>query len=254
MPTREVHVHLAPSLVEPSQLRGADAVVIDVLRATTTIVHALAAGCVAVHPCVEIDEAKSFAETLPKRKTILAGERGGKPIKGFDLGNSPREFTAKKCKGKILVFTTTNGTQAIARALEAERLLLAGFVNFSAVCEHLCHGTRPVHIVCAGLNGMPAIEDTLLAGALIEFFCDEMDVKLNDSARIAWDCYENHGRILLGALQVSEGGEGLLKLGHGDDILAAAAVDKFTLVPELRRDPLRIEVAAAGIVKARWAK
>src|SRR5215471_16709675 len=134
MAAREVHVHLTPRLVEPRALKGADAVVIDVLRATTTIIHALAAGCDAVHPCAEIDEAKALAATLPKRKGLLAGERAGEPIADFDLGNSPREFTAKKCKGKTLVFTTTNGTQAIIRAVEAERLLIAGFVNFSAVC------------------------------------------------------------------------------------------------------------------------
>ncbi len=254
MPAREVHVHLAPSLVDPSQLRGADAVVIDVLRATTTIVHALAAGCVAVRPCLEVDEVRTLAATHPRRRALLAGERDGKPIQDFDLGNSPREFTVKKCKGKTLLFTTTNGTQAIARALEADRILIAGFVNFSAVCEQLCHGARPVHIVCAGYLGTPAIEDTLLAGAFVEFFCDEMDVRLNDSARLAWDCFENHGRILLGALQVSRSGEHLTELGYAADIPLAAAVDKFALVPEVRRDPLRIEVASAGIVKGRWAK
>jgi 2-phosphosulfolactate phosphatase len=254
MPSREVHVHLTPALVEPGRLRGADAVAIDVLRATTTIVHALAAGCVAVHPCAEIEEARSLIASMPKRKTLLAGERDGKPIADFDLSNSPREFTAKKCKGKSIVFTTTNGTQAIARALEAERLLIAGFVNFSAVCEQLCSGTRPLHIICAGIDGTPAIEDTLLAGAFIEVLCDELDVHLNDSARIAWDCFENHGRLLLGALQLSQSGEGLTKLGYGADIPIAAAVDKFALVPELRRDPVRIEVASAGIVKERWVK
>ena len=253
MPAREIHVHLTPQLADPRQLQGADAVVIDVLRATTTIVHALAAGCACVHPCAEIDEAKSIAANL-KRQALLAGERGGKPIPDFDLGNSPREFTAKKCKGKSVVFTSTNGTQAIVRALEAERLLIAGFVNFSAVCEHLCHETRPVHIVCAGYEGTPTIEDTLCAGAFVEFFCEEMDVRLNDSARLAWDCFENHGRILLGALQVSRSGEHLTELGYGADIAIAAAVDKFAIVPELRRDPVRIEVASAGIVKGRWVK
>src|SRR5437660_4212565 len=113
MPPREVYVHLVPQLIDPGRLKGSVAVVIDVLRATTTIVYALGAGCTAVRPCAEIDEARALAATLPKRSTLLAGERDGKPIKGFDLGNSPREFTPKKCKGKTVVFTTTNGTRAI---------------------------------------------------------------------------------------------------------------------------------------------
>jgi 2-phosphosulfolactate phosphatase len=254
MPARAIKVHLVPSLLDPNQLAGSAAVVIDVLRATTTIVHALSAGCTEVRPCAEIDEAKALAATFPKRRALLAGERHGKKIADFDLGNSPAEFTAKKCKDKTLILTTTNGTRAIARSLLAERLLIAGFVNFSAVCEQLGHDARPVHIVCAGYEGAPALEDTLLAGAFVEFFCEEMDVRLDDSARLAWDCFENHGRILLGALQVSQSGEHLTALGSGDDIPLAAAVDKFTIVPELRRDPLRIEVASTGIVKGRWVK
>src|ERR1043165_3729051 len=122
MPAREVHVHLTPQLVEPRSLQGADAVVIDVLRATTTIIHALAAGCARVHPCAELDEARALAAGM--RKALLAGERDGKPIADFDLSNSPREFTAKKCKGRTIVFTTTNGTRAIARAVLAERLMI----------------------------------------------------------------------------------------------------------------------------------
>lgn len=254
MAAREIHVHLVPSLVDPVRLRGSIAVAIDVLRATTTIVHALAAGARAVHPCEEIDEAKALIATFPKRQALLAGERGGKQVKGFDLGNSPREFTPRKCKEKTLVLTTSNGTRAIARAREADRLLIAGFVNFSAVCEQLHHDTRPIHIVCAGYEGAPAMEDTLLAGAFVEVLSEEADVELDDSARLAWDCFENHGRILLGALQVSQSGEHLTKLGCADDIPLAAAVDKFALVPEFRRSPERIELASTGIVKGRWVK
>ena len=254
MSARDVHVHLVPQLVEPFRLRGSVTVVIDVLRATTTIVHALAAGAESVRPCAEIDDARALAASLPRDTAILAGERNGVPIDGFDLGNSPREFVPKKCKDKTLVLTTSNGTRAILRAIDAERVLIAGFVNFSAVCEHLHADARPVHIVCAGADGEPCLEDTLLAGTFVEFFCEEMDVRLNDSARLAWDCFENHGQILLGALQLSQGGEHLKQIGFADDIAVAAEMDKFTIVPELRRDPLRIEVGSAGIVKRRGAR
>jgi len=254
MPARDLYVHLVPSLVEPTRLRGGVAVVNDVLRATTTIVHALAAGCVSVRPCAEIDEAKSLAASLPKKTTLLAGERDGKPIADFDLGNSPREYSAKKCKGKTLVLTTSNGTRAILRALEAERVLIASFVNFSAVCEQVHNDARPVHIVCAGCDGEPCMEDTLLAGAFVEFFCEELNPRLNDSARLAWDCFENHGRILLGSLNVCQAGEHLHAIGMCGDIAICAEVDQFAIVPEVCRDPLRIEVVSAGIVKGRWVK
>src|SRR5712691_550699 len=124
---REVHVYLLPDLVPHGRLAGGLAVVIDVLRATTTIIHALAAGCSSVRPCAEVEEAKTLAGNMPAGKVILAGERGGKPLPGFDLGNSPREFTPKTCAGTTLVLTTTNGTRALLRAAEAERVLIAGF-------------------------------------------------------------------------------------------------------------------------------
>jgi 2-phosphosulfolactate phosphatase len=187
-------------------------------------------------------------------RVLLGGERQGALIPGFDLGNSPREYTSKVCTGNVLVLSTTNGSRALVRAAEAERVLVAAFVNYSAVCEQLRHDTRPVHIICAGTEGQATLEDTLLAGALVEYLCEEVEVSLNDSARLAWDCFENHGRVLVGALEISQGGANLRRLGYDEDIKAAAEVDKFALVPELRRDPLRIEVGPVGIVKRHWQK
>jgi len=251
---RDVQVHLLPDLAPPERLKGGLAVVIDVLRSTTTMIHALAAGCIAVRPCLEVDEARELAGKMPAGKVLLGGERGGVPPPGFDLGNSPSEYTAKVCCGTTLVLTTTNGSRAYFRAAEAERVLVAGFVNYSAVCEQLLQDYRPVHMICAGTDGEISLEDTLLAGALVDFVCDVSDARLNDSARLAWDCFENHGQVLLGAMQVGKGGTHLQRLGLAEDIQAAAQIDQFNLVPELRRDPLRVEVGAVGMVKSRWPK
>src|SRR5438874_11082864 len=103
---REVHVYLLPELAPPDRLRGGLAVVIDVLRATTTIVHALAAGCTAVLPCAEVDEACDLAEEMGDGRVLLGGERNGQRLPNFDLGNSPAEYTAKVCYGSVLVLTT----------------------------------------------------------------------------------------------------------------------------------------------------
>jgi 2-phosphosulfolactate phosphatase len=187
-------------------------------------------------------------------RALLGGERDGVPLAGFDLGNSPREYTARLCRGNILVLTTSNGTRALLAARQAERVLVAAFVNYSAVCEQLRQEPRPIHIVCAGTEGEIALEDTLLAGAVVDFLCEAEQVRLNDSARLAWDCYEHHGRVLLGALEVSKGGAKLRGLGYDDDIRAAAQVDQFHLVPELRSEPLRVEVGAVGIVKNYWPR
>src|SRR6184192_1083951 len=107
---RDVQVHLLPGLAPAGRLAGGLAVVIDVLRATTTIVCALAAGCDCVIPCAEVEEARAKAGGMRAGKVLLGGERGGRPLPGFDLGNSPLEYTAAVCRGTSLVLTTTNGT------------------------------------------------------------------------------------------------------------------------------------------------
>ena len=251
---RDVRVYLLPSLAPPGGLAGGIAVVMDVLRATTTIIHALAAGCTAVRPCGEVEEAREVAGAMRAGRVLLGGERGGVPIAGFDVGNSPGEYTAKVCRGVTVVLTTTNGTRALLRAAEAERVLVAGFVNYSAVCEQLQADSRPIHIICAGTEGEVTLEDTLLAGALVDFLCENLEARLNDSARLAWDCFENHGRMLREALEISKGGVNLRQLGYDEDIRAAARVDQFALVPELRRDPVRVEVGAVGIAQSHWPK
>lgn len=251
---REVQVHLLPTLVSPECLKGGVAIVVDVLRASTTVVYALAAGCLCIRPCAEVEEARELAGQMRAGRVVLAGERGGKPLPGFDLGNSPREFTAKLCKCSTVVLTTTNGTRALLRALDAERILIACFLNYSAICEQLKNETRPIHIICAGTDGAIALEDTLLAGAFVDFMCEHFELHLNDSARLAWDCFEHHGQVLPGALELGQGGITLKQLGYDEDIRVAAQVDLFNLVPEVRRDPLRIEVGSVGIVANHWHK
>jgi 2-phosphosulfolactate phosphatase len=185
---------------------------------------------------------------------LLAGERDGRPLPGFDLGNSPQAFTTCRCKGQTLVLTTTNGTRALVRCHHAARILVAAFVNYSAVCEQIRLDPRPIDIVCAGKAGDVALEDTLLAGALVDFLTEHLEVELNDGARVAWDCFEHHGRVLEGALQISAGGVLLTSLGYDEDIRAAARVDLFALAPEVRTDPLRVEIGAVGITKSYWVK
>jgi 2-phosphosulfolactate phosphatase len=249
---REVQVHLLPCLAPPGRLAGGLAIVIDVLRATTTMIYALAAGCLTVRPCAEVEEARKLAGSMRAGRVLLGGERGGKPLPGFDVGNSPSEFTARLCRNATLVITTTNGTRALLRAAEADRVIVAGFVNYSAVCEQIKNDARPVHILCAGTDGAVTLEDTLLAGALVDFLSEAMEVRLNDGARLAWDCFENQGCVLLGALEISQGGENLRQLGYEADIRAAAQVDMFNIVPELKHDPLRLEIGAIGVKQDHW--
>jgi 2-phosphosulfolactate phosphatase len=160
-----IQAHFLPQLTTPEALAGQTVVVIDVLRATTVITTALAAGARRVIPCLEVDEARQIAARLPKNEVLLGGERHGLPIEGFDLGNSPADYTAERVAGRTLVFTTTNGTQAMRQCHQARRVLIGAFVNLRAVVAALTE-SESVHLLCAGTNGAITREDVLLAGAI----------------------------------------------------------------------------------------
>ena len=162
-----LNVYALPRFVDPSEMAGGTAVVIDVLRATTTIIHALAAGAEEVLPCLEISEARPRPSSFPTENILLGGERQGTPIEGFDLGNSPEEYMPKRVAGKKVIFTTSNGTGAMIHAQCADEILLAAFVNASAVARRLFDRER-VNILCAGTDGKISHDDVLMAGMLVE--------------------------------------------------------------------------------------
>ncbi len=254
-----IFVHLLPRLIPPGSLHGTIVVVVDVLRATTVMVHALAAGCEAVIPCGEIDEAKAIASRLPAGTALLAGERQGLPIPGFELGNSPSDFTAEGCAGKTLVMTTTNGTRAILGCREGRRVYVASFANLTATVDALTvqfqkRDRAPLHIVCAGTEGFISLEDSLLAGALTARLLvpagqigpdgrrlgnDEASIVVSEWLEV--ERYLRH-RPLSRLLCLGRGGQNVQRIGRAGDIDDAAAFDRFSLVAELcqDRDPLRI--------------
>ncbi len=247
---RRLSVHALPEHVPPDALQHATAVVIDVLRATTSIVTALDAGARAVIPCMTIDEAQAVTAGLSVKETLLAGERGGRPIVGFDMGNSPAEFVPEQVRGKQVVFTTTNGTKALLHCREALDVLVAAFANLSAVCEVLT-GRDAVDVICAGTDDEPTDEDLLAAGAIVDRLASVGDWQTNDvadAARNRWRDVagsatgdELHAR-LRDALGDSRGGRNLIEIGLAADIDAAARCDTSRLVP--RYDVARGEVVA----------
>jgi 2-phosphosulfolactate phosphatase len=252
-----LNVHPLPTHVAPEDLAGGTVVVIDVLRASTTIVHALEAGASEVVPCLAVEEARAMAARLPGGSAVLGGERDGLPIDGFDLGNSPAEYTPDRVKGRVVVFTTSNGTRALGRCRMAERVLIGAFVNASAVSERLA-GAGRIDLLCAGARGQYGRDDLLLAGLLVDQLLRQGGVvyRLNTravSARRIWRSFHAlpYGRgtpaahrpepeRLARALRDSAGGRNLTAIGRDDDILAAAQIDRFRSVPELDTETLRI--------------
>jgi 2-phosphosulfolactate phosphatase len=251
-----LNVYGLPKYAPPDELAGGTAVVIDVLRATTTIVYALEAGAKEVIPCREIEETRELAKKFRRQDILLGGERMGKPIADFDLGNSPEEYLSDEVDGRTILFTTTNGTQAMAHAKPAKQIILAAFSNVSAIVQRLI-GRDEVHILCAGTDGELTEDDTLLAGLIVERLqkLGGMIYVLNAQAITAREFWLSRFAVpyavgaapiepeqLEAELRMSRGAKNLIALGYDDDILAAARVDQFKGVPELNRDTFSVRL------------
>ena len=223
---------------------GGIAVVIDVLRASTTIITAIAHGAARVRPVRTVGEARRLAG---QSNVLLGGERGGRPIEGFDLGNSPLEYTRQRVGGRDLVITTTNGTAALHACLDAHDVLVGAVVNRSALAALALHlatpGNRDVHLVCAGTDGQVTEEDLLGAGAILDaaihLGVDE-HAALDGPARATLADFRSVARAgasaaaaLACVFATSIGGRNLIDIGMEDDLTPAAAIDSLPVVPRL---------------------
>lgn len=243
---KQIAVDLHPDLIDPAALQGEAVAVVDVLRATTTIVHALAAGARTVVISGEVEETRENAKAWWECATILGGERNGLKIVGFDLGNSPGEYTRAAVAGRAVFFTTTNGTRAMLTCHRARRIIASALVNRGAVVAALASEPH-VRIVCAGTRGEVTRDDALAAGAIVAGLVDPAPAEyaLDDEAAMVRDMWngiyqplaaksaEEVRAGLVDALRNSLGGRNLIELGLDRDIETAAELDKFNLAPEL---------------------
>ncbi len=222
-------------------------VVIDVVRATTCMVEALANGASSIVPCATSREAAALAEAAGPGEALLCGERGGLRIDGFDLGNSPGEFTAQAVAEKHLFMKTTNGTEAFLAVTDAELVLAAAFLNLGAVADRIAAGGNGVMIVCAGKEGAFALDDAVCAGHLVR----SLEARLARVSRpLALDDGGEAVRDLAGVRSVSAemlastaAGQALARVGLAEDLAVCADADRHALAPEMRAGAI---VAGAG--------
>lgn len=232
-----VKVHPLPKRAAPGELTGQPVVVIDVLRATTTIVQALACGASCVVPIASVDDAKAVAKEDPT--ALLCGERQGRKVDGFDLGNSPSEYTSDVVADRRLVLSTTNGTRALAYCREAAPVWIAAFTNLSAICAQLDQSDK-LHLVCAGTDGEVTREDLLLAGAILDRL--EAAEPVGAGADLAQQVWQRADESDLRAeLADTPGGRNLIQIGMESDLAWAANLDQHAIVP--RFDPASGEIA-----------
>lgn len=216
-------------------------VVMDVLRATSTIVTALASGARAVYPAMGPEEAVRLASSLGREETLLCGERKGLKVEGYRLGNSPSEFIPEVVGGKRLVMSTTNGTRAFLSVATAKRVQAAAFLNLGAVARAVA-GSEEVTILCAGREDRFALEDATCAGMLLARIAAARGeaLELDDAGRAALLLAE---RFTPDARFLSEtlAGQSLAEIGLGGDTQDCARVDVYDIVPEMSERMIRLE-------------
>ena len=211
-----------------TDLSGVTAVVFDVLRATSSIITGLASGAEAIIPVRTVEEARKLK--LNDSDLLLAGERGGLPLEGFDLGNSPEEF--EQIKGRRVVMTTTNGTVAIEAVKFAAQVLIGSLLNIDALADYLFrHRPKSLLLVCAGTGEEFSLEDAIGAGALVARLPDEEG--LADSAIFVRSLYERVGDDVLEWLRHTKNGKLLQKIGKDADIRRCAQISAFDVVGHL---------------------
>lgn len=228
-------VYFGAHSVSSADVQGRVVVVIDVLRASTTIAVALANGARTVIPFDSADEAVTRSKSLARGDYKLAGERKNLMIPGFDLGNSPREYTREAVEGKTILFTTTNGTSALIAVQPAREVLVGAFVNFTAVSAMMRAAARArsdLAIVAAGSDRHFSLEDAVCAGRFVRTIRRGLtDVTLNDGAQATVQLERRYANDLPRLFAEASHGRALIDMGFAEDLAVCAQLDGYPVVP-----------------------
>jgi 2-phosphosulfolactate phosphatase len=241
----KIDVCFDPFELDELELRGKNIVVIDVLRSSTTIVVALNNGAREIIPVESIENAVKISGSLFGDVTLRGGERNGKTIQGFNLGNSPLEYTEATVKGKSIIFCTTNGSVAMYKSRFAQNLAIGSFVNISTVIDFIKELRSDFLIICAGKASTMSnfsLEDTVCAGMIVHKLsaAKEIKLELTDSSLASQALYKTYGRSLLKVMKNTEHGKYLVEIGFLEDIKVAAAVDSFPVLPVLSGNVIKL--------------
>lgn len=228
----DAEVFLTSSNVSEEEVQDRTVVVIDVLRACSTIVTALDRGARAVMPVLDMAQAGKIASNLDPDVYRLGGERGGEQIEGYHLGNSPHEYTREVVEARDIILNTTNGTRALERAKEAKHLVAACFLNADRVVEFVQQKADTVTLVCAGRQNRLSLEDTLCAGLLLDRLWNGTEPsEVTDSAHTAYTLYHTDRENLRSALRGANHAEWLAERGAEDDLDYCFQIDTRSVLP-----------------------
>ncbi len=234
-----VEVYASHTHVAEKDLRGKNCVVIDTFRASSTIITALSNGAAQVIPLEEVEQAMDLRASMGDVQALLGGERDGQRIPGFDMGNSPLEYVQEKVYGKTLIFTTTNGTQAIRMAQLGARAYVAGMINARRVAKELLGLKEDVVLLCAGMEGKFAMEDAMTVGYMIKclrYRNTTVPLELDDLGVVCELFYEKTRGHQQEMLQLSCGYQILQSLDCQEDVSYCMEPDTVPVLPMVQDD------------------
>lgn len=231
----KIETCLTPALLPLYQIENSIAVIIDIFRATSSICYGIENGAEAIIPVAQVEECAAYREK--GLDYLLAAERNGEVVSGFDFGNSPFSYTSEKVAGKTIVLTTTNGTHALHLSRAAKKIVIGSFLNLSALCNWLKFQQENILLVCAGWKNNFNLEDTLFAGAVVDQL-QTSNYQLDDPSIAANDLYQLAKNDLNLYLQKTAHSERLKKLGIEEDIKFCLQVDLTTAIPVLEEEKL----------------
>jgi 2-phosphosulfolactate phosphatase len=230
----KINVLFSPSVVDELYFSEKTVVVIDILRATTTIITALENGAKEIVPVNSIAFAMKASNSIFGGQTLIGGERNTKKIDGFNLGNSPLEYTESNVAAKSIILFTTNGSKAIVKTKYSKSTLISAFSNVRSIAEYLIgQNESSVEIVCSGSNGFFCIEDTVCAGLIIQEIQKLAEhVELSDGSAAALSLALSVGTDIYKMMAASDHGKTLLKNGFDEDIKFCSRLNTSKLIPE----------------------
>lgn len=227
-----VEVFLTHTTVTEDDVRGRAVVVIDVLRACSTINTALNNGARAVMPVQDMAQASKIAANLDPDVFRLGGERNAEKIEGYHLGNSPLEYTEDEVEGRDVILNTTNGTKAFERAKTARHLVAGSFLNVSRAARFLNGQELDVTIICAGHENRVSLEDTLCAGALLHRLWEGTEPgHVSDAAHTAHSLYLYNADHLQETLRNTNHARRLAANDHAADVEYCYQIDRIPVLP-----------------------
>jgi len=226
--------------VNERQIKDKMVVIIDTLRATSVITTALYNGAKEVIPVAEIEEAVNFVKNFGREGYLLGGERNTFKIDGFDLSNSPLEYTKEVVQGKTVILTTTNGTRALKKVSANDDVILGCLLNAGSIAEYIAQRNKDVAIVCSGTEGKFSIDDIVTAGVIFDKLNKYLDFDSDDLTKASYQLYKPFSNDITKIIELGTHYKNLKKQGFDKDLEFCLSIDKYNIIPRYKDGVVRV--------------